>query len=281
MRIYHPYQPILEALRGSKIQVMVDVPNEDLPSLASDPSAANDWVQTYIKAYPDVSFRYIAIGNELIPGDSAEYVLPVLNNIQFALSASGLQDQIKVSTSVSLGVLGASYPPSAGTFTSDASRYFGPIVNFLTSNGSPLLVNAYPYFSYAANMNDIDIRYALFTSPGTVVQDGQLGYQNLFDAMVDGVYSALEKEGGSNVEVVVSETGWPSDGGPAASVDNARTYNQNLIKHVGRGTPKTPGRAIETYIFAMFGEDRNPERIAQRWGLFYPNKQPVYPLNFS
>ncbi|KAG1371169.1 Glucan endo-1,3-beta-glucosidase, basic isoform [Cocos nucifera] len=280
MRIYYPDQPTLQALGGTNIPLILDVPKEDLQNLASDASAASDWVQNNIKAYPDVSFRYIAVGNEVIPGDYAGYVLSAMNNIQSALSASGL-GQIKVSTSVAYGVLGTSYPPSAGAFSSDASQYLGPIVNFLASNGSPLLVNVYPYFSYTGNMNDISIEYALFTSPGTVVQDGQYGYQNLFDAMVDAVYSALANVGGSNVEVVVSESGWPSDGGAAASVDNARTYNQNLINHVGQGTPKTSGRAIETYIFAMFNEDRKAPGIEQHWGLFYPNEQPVYPINFS
>nr|XP_010938735.2 glucan endo-1,3-beta-glucosidase-like [Elaeis guineensis] len=204
-----------------------------------------------------------------------------MNNIQSALSANGLQGQIKVSTSVSQGVLGTSYPPSAGAFSSDASPYLGPIVNFLASNGSPLLVNVYPYLSYTGDMEDISIDYALFTSPGIVVQDGQFGYQNLFDAIVDAVYSALANAGGSNVEVVVSESGWPSAGGTAASPDNARTYNQNLINHVGQGTPKTSGRAIETYIFAMFNEDQKPAGIEQNWGLFYPNEQPVYQINFS
>nr|XP_010938734.2 glucan endo-1,3-beta-glucosidase [Elaeis guineensis] len=204
-----------------------------------------------------------------------------MNNIQSALSANGLQGQIKVSTSVSQGVLGTSYPPSAGAFSSDASQYLGPIVNFLASNGSPLLVNVYPYFSYIGDMKDISIDYALFTSSGIVVQDGQFGYQNIFDAIVDAVYSALANVGGSNVEVVVSESGWPSAGGTAASSDNARTYNQNLINHIGQGTPKTSGRATETYIFAMFNEDQKPAGIEQNWGLFYPNEQPVYQINFS
>ncbi|XP_008800262.2 glucan endo-1,3-beta-glucosidase [Phoenix dactylifera] len=284
MRIYDPYQPTLEALGGSNIQLIVDVANEDLQNLASNPSAASDWVQNNIKAYPDVSFRYIAVGNEVIPAeDSAGYVLQAMNNIQSALSASGLQDKIKVSTSVAQSVLVTPYPPSAGAFSSDASQYLGPIINFLASNGSPLLVNVYPYLSYVGDMQDITIEYALFTSSGIVVPDGQFGYQNLFDAIVDAVYSALEKAGGSNVEVVVSESGWPSDGGGAAtSVDNARTYNQNLINHVGQGTPKRSGKAIETYIFAMFNEDqKQPPGIEQNWGLFYPNKQPVYPINFS
>ena len=54
------------------------------------------------------------------------------------------------------------------------------------------------------------------------------------------------------MKVVVSESGWHLDGGTAASVDNARTYKQNLINYSGQGTPKTSGRAIKTYIFAMF-----------------------------
>ena len=283
MRIYGPNADVLQALKGSNIGLILDVPKEDLQRLASDPSAASNWVQDNIKSYlPDVSFRYIAVGNEVIPGNYAQYVLPAMNNIHDALSASGLQNQIKVSTSVSQGVLGQSYPPSSGTFSSDASKYLGHIVNFLASNGSPLLVNVYPYFSYIDDMKDIKIEYALFTSPGTVVNDPPYGYQNLFDATVDAIYSALEKMEGSNIPVVVSESGWPSATGIAATMDNAKIYNQNLINHVSRGTPKRPGKAIEAYIFAMFNEnEKKPSGIENNFGLFYPNKTPVYPINFG
>ncbi|XP_010921866.1 glucan endo-1,3-beta-glucosidase [Elaeis guineensis] len=283
MRIYGPNADVLQALKGSNIGLILDVPKEDLQRLASDRSAASNWVQNHIKSYlPDVSFRYIAVGNEVIPGNYAQYVLPAMNNIHSALSASGLQNQIKVSTSVSQGVLGTSYPPSSGTFSSDASKYLGPIVNFLASNGSPLLVNVYPYFSYIGNMKDIKIEYALFTSPGTVVNDPPYGYQNLFDALVDAIYSALEKMKGSNIPIVVSESGWPSANGTAATMDNAKTYNQNLINHVSRGTPKRPGKVIEAYVFAMFNEnEKKPSGTENNFGLFYPNKTPVYPINFG
>ncbi|KAG1338561.1 Glucan endo-1,3-beta-glucosidase, basic vacuolar isoform [Cocos nucifera] len=258
MRIYFPNEDVLQALKGSNIGLILDVPREDLQSLASDPSAASKWVQNNIKSYlPDVSFRYIAVGNEVIPGNDAQYVLPAINNIHDALSASGLQNKIKVSTSVSQGVLGKSYPPSSGTFSSNAS-------------------------SYIRDMKDIKIEYALFTSPGTVVNDPPYGYQNLFDAIVDAIYSALEKMEGSNIPVVVSESGWPSADGTAATMDNAKTYNQNLINHVSRGTPKRPGKAIEAYIFAMFNENqKKPPGIENNFGLLYPNKTPVYPINFG
>ncbi|KAG6507825.1 hypothetical protein ZIOFF_033178 [Zingiber officinale] len=281
MRIYWPDQNILQALSGSNIQLILDVPRENLQSIASDPSAAHDWVQNNIVAFSGVSFRYIAVGNELIPEhpDLAQFILPAMQNIQGAINAAGLQSQIKVSTAVSGNALGQSYPPSAGAFASDS---MGSIVQFLASNEAPLLFNVYPYFAYKGNSAQISLDYALFTSNSPVVHDGPFDYQNLFDAMVDAAYAALEKVGGSNVRIVVSESGWPSAGGFAASVDNARTYNQNLIGHVSQGTPRRPGSGIEAYIFAMFNEDqKDGEETERNFGLFYPNKQPVYPISFT
>ncbi|KAK1277698.1 Glucan endo-1,3-beta-glucosidase [Acorus gramineus] len=286
MRLYSPDGGALNALRGSGIQVLLDVPKDKLQNLASSPSAASDWVQTNVRAYsPDVKFRYIAVGNEVVPTDNnnnaqyAQYVLGAMKNIYNALG-NDLSRQVKVSTSLSFRAIGVSYPPSHGVFSGDAMTYMQPIVQFLTSTGAPLLVNVYPYFSYKGDTNHISLQYATFTSPSTVVQDGSLNYQNLFDAMVDSVYAALSQAGGANVPIVVSESGWPSDGGFAASVANAGTYNANLVKHVGKGTPRKPG-PLETYVFAMFNEDQKTgDPTEQHFGLFYPNQQPVYPVSF-
>ncbi|PKU86075.1 glucan endo-1,3-beta-glucosidase-like [Dendrobium catenatum] len=281
IRLYDTNHDILQALRGSNIPVILDVVDSDLSAIAANPSAATGWVQNNIQAFAqDVNFRYIAVGNERIPGAHPEIVLPAMKNIQNALQAAELQGRIKVSTSVSTGVFGASYPPSAGAFSSNVHDTLQPIVSFLASNGAPLLANVYPYFSYLGNPN-INLNYALFTSPGTVVTDGPLQYQNLFDAMVDAFFSALEKMGGGNVKLVVSETGWPSDGGGVATQQNAQTYLSNLINHVNQGTPKKPGVNIETYIFAIFDENmKQPGGTENHYGLFNANKSPKYSLHF-
>ncbi|XP_074310580.1 glucan endo-1,3-beta-glucosidase-like isoform X3 [Silene latifolia] len=283
MRLYDPNQAALQALQGAGINIILGVPNDSLQSVGSDPSSAMQWVNTNVVPYASF-IRYIAVGNEVHPSDAAApQVLPAMQNILNALNSVNAGGQIKVSTAIDSSLLTNTFPPSSGVF-GDTS-YMTPIINFLTSNGFPLLLNVYPYFSYTGNEQSISLNYALFTAPGTVVTDSNNGlqYQNLFDALVDTVYAALAKAGAPNTVIVVSESGWPSAGGDAATVDNAGTYYKNLIGHVKQGTPLKPGQALETYLFEMFDEDnKQGAPTEQHFGIFTPAQQPKYgQLNFS
>ncbi|VAH18625.1 unnamed protein product [Triticum turgidum subsp. durum] len=244
MRLYAPDQAALQAVGGTGVNVVVGAPNDVLSNLAASPAAAASWVRSNIQAYPKVSFRYVCVGNE-VAGGATQNLVPAMKNVQGALASAGL-GHIKVTTSVSQAILGVYSPPSAGSFTGEADAFMGPVVQFLARTGAPLMANIYPY---------------------------------LFDTTVDAFYTAMAKHGGSNVKLVVSESGWPSGGGTAATPANARIYNQYLINHVGRGTPRHPG-AIETYVFSMFNENQKDSGVEQNWGLFYPNMQHVYPISF-
>jgi hypothetical protein len=140
------------------------------------------------------------------------------------------------------------------------------------NNGAPLLTNVYPCLAYIGNKQSISLDYARFKQQ----RNNNVGYKHLFDAMLDSVYAALEKFGGSNVKIFVSESRWQSKIGDSASFDNTGTCYSNLINHIKNGTPKRPG-AIETYLFAMFDENqKNDATTEQHYGLFNPDKSPKY-----
>jgi len=281
MRIYSPDAKALAALRNSGIALILDTGNGGgvLGQLARSASFADSWVQSNVRPYyPAVGIKYVAVGNEA-QGDDTRSLLPAMRNLDAALARAGFFPGIKCSTSVRFDVVANSFPPSSGSF---AQGYMADVARYLAGTGAPLLANVYPYFAYRDNPRDISLGYATF-QPGTTVRDNGngLNYNNLFDAMVDAVVAALEKAGAPNVRVVVSESGWPSASGFGASVDNARKYNQGLIDHVGRGTPKRTG-PLETFVFAMFNENqKGGDPTEKNFGLFYGNKQPVYPIRFN
>lgn len=284
MRLYDPNPDTLQALQGTNIELLLDVPNNDLQSL-TDPSAARTWVENNIQNYPDVNFRYIAVGNEVNPNnDNRQYVdivLPAMQNVHQAIVDAGLADQIKVSTATYTGLLSNSYPPSAGEFHDNVKRFIGPIINYLRQNNLPMLANIYPYFACRDNA-DVSLPYSLFTS-GPLVNDNGLVYSNLFDAMLDAHYAAQTRLGGGDLKIVVSESGWPSYGHRVATPENAATYYQNLIDHVkeDNGTPARPENSIETYLFAMFNENsKEGDESERHFGLFFPDQGSKYELSF-
>eukprot|EP01018_Ginkgo_biloba_P024587 Gb_26222 [translate_table: standard] len=286
MRIFSANHSALEAFKNSGIDVIVGVGNDELPKIGSDQAAANSWVNKNVRAfYPATNIKYIAVGNEVFASRQyLSYLFPAMKNIQKAVESANLQNNIKVSTTHATSVLGNSYPPSAGEFGNDVKDIMRSILNFLASNGSPFMVSVYPYFSYNGNSAQISLDYALFRSTNTVVNDGDRSYKNLFDATVDSVIAAMEKLGQPNIAIVIAESGWPSAGNDVATVDNARTYNNNLIKHVlsNDGTPRRAGSSIETYIFALFNENmKGGDETERHFGLFNPNKSPAYSVNFS
>ncbi|KZV24432.1 glucan endo-1,3-beta-glucosidase-like [Dorcoceras hygrometricum] len=71
----------------------------------------------------------------------------------------------------------------------------------------------------------------------------------MFDATVDAFIYTMEREGFVGVPAVVVETGWPTDGGEATSVENARAYGENVVTRAldNVGTPKRPGVGVEVF----------------------------------
>ncbi|CAH8384153.1 unnamed protein product [Eruca vesicaria subsp. sativa] len=82
---------------------------------------------------------------------------------------------------------------------------------------------------------------------------------------------------------MVSECCWLTAGGTATSVDNARTYVNNLIQTVKIGSPRRPLRPIEVlrHILGMFDENQKSPEVEKFFGMFLPNQQAKYGVKFN
>ncbi|ONK76234.1 uncharacterized protein A4U43_C03F25410 [Asparagus officinalis] len=277
-RLYEPHPEIM-SLNSSQL-VSIATRNEDLLQLASSPDFAKDWISTNYVPYENI--LDIIVGNEVIPGENAQYVLPAMRNIRAALDQTS-KPEVKVTTTISSAALTNTYPPSQSTFTSDSVDILTDIVQFIHTLPPgyqlSLYVHIYPYFAYASDPDHVSLDFALFQATQPGIQDGNLTYWNLFDAMFDSFVWAFEKIGGGDIGLTVGESGWPSAGnGNFTTPQLASTYITNLYEHYMKntGSPKSPNGYGDVYVFSLFNENQKPDGIEQNWGLFYPNMQPVY-----
>ncbi|KAH7511077.1 hypothetical protein FEM48_ZijujUnG0053000 [Ziziphus jujuba var. spinosa] len=254
-----------------------------LPLLDS-PSASLDWLQSNIFVHvPADQVRYIAVGNEVFLKDPfyTPHVVPAVLNLHQALQNLGFSDSIKLSSPQAASVLANSYPPSSASFDPRLQSFMIPYLQFLRETRSPFMVNVYPYLSYISNMQDISLDYALF---GGADDHYSLTYSNLFDASLDSFVYAMEKEGFDGIPVVVTETGWPTSGGEAASSANALVYNGNVVRRSVRdvGTPLRQGVGVEVYLFDLFDENEKVgEEYERHFGIFGLDGVKAYDLNLN
>ncbi|KAF9610396.1 hypothetical protein IFM89_022307 [Coptis chinensis] len=287
VKLYDTEPTVLKALSGSNISVVVALPNELLSNASQSQSFANDWVKNNILAYyPSTQIETIAVGNEVFvdPNNTTMFLVPAMKNIHSALVNSSLDSNIKISSPIALSCLASSYPSSSGSFKPELIQpVITPMLDFLRSSGSYLMVNAYPYFAYEGNADVISLDYALFRENSGQVDSGNgLKYVSLMDAQLDAVYAAMSALKYDDLKMVVSETGWPSKGDESetgAGQDNAAAYNGNLVRRVltGGGTPLRPKQDLEVYLFALFNENQKTGPTSEKnYGLFYPSEQKVY-----
>ncbi|KAI5078689.1 hypothetical protein GOP47_0006360 [Adiantum capillus-veneris] len=276
---------ILTAFANSGIEVMVGVGNDQIKPLANA-AYAKQWVKDNVAPFmPATKITYLSVGNEVISSSDGEMIYDLqfaMQNLHDACQAAGFSS-IKITSAHSMGLLQSSVPPSNGTFGAGAATILGPILSFLARTGSPYIANAYPFFGYLGKPNSTNLQYALFNSSIPHYDNvTKLKYYNMFDAQVDAVYAAMARLGFKNITVAVGESGWPSAGDqyePGVSLENAKTFNSNLVKHLtsGKGTPLRPKAPVETYIFALFNENLKPGAGSERnYGLFKPDMTPVY-----
>ncbi|ESW25889.1 hypothetical protein PHAVU_003G073900 [Phaseolus vulgaris] len=297
VKLYDANPEILRLLSTTKLKVSIMIPNNEIAGIATNQSMADEWVRNNVLPYyPKTLIRYLLVGNEVLSYNSEQGhqmwndLVPAMRNIERSLKGQNIRD-IKIGTPLAMDVLQSTFPPSSGTFRPDVrDSVMAPMLKFLNRTKSFFFIDIYPYFPWSQNPHNISIDFALLRGNSSI-RDPATGllYTNLLDQMLDSLIFAMSKLGYPNINLVVSETGWPNSGDEeelGANTFNAATYNRNLILKMSTkppiGTPARPGVAIPTFIFSLFDENQKPGSGTERhWGLLHPDGTPIYDIDLT
>lgn len=294
VRLYDADSHMLKALADSGIEVTVGVTNEEVLGIGEYASTAAAWINKNVAAYvPSTNITAIAVGSEVLTSipHAAPVLVTAMNNLHKALVASNLNFLVKVSSPQSMDLIPKPFPPSTAAFNSSSNSTIYQLLQFLKNTNSYYMLNAYPYYGYTNGNGIFPIDYALFKPLPSVKQivdpNTLFHYNSMFDAMVDATYYSMDALNFSGIPVVVTETGWPWQGGsnePDATVENAETFINNLIRRVSNnsGPPSQPTIPINTYIYELFNEDKRSGPVSEKnWGVLFTNGTAVFPLSLS
>lgn len=235
-----------------------------------------------------IDHRYVAVGDEPFLQHYGEqfypFVIGAATNIQMALVRANLGSRVKVVVPCSFDAfLSESSLPSKGHFRADLNKTMFHLLTFLNKHGSPFFVTISPFLTFHQNKN-ISHDFTMFKEKAKPLNDEGMIYKNSFDWSYDTLVTALSKAGFSQIDIMVAQIGWPTDGAPNATSSIAQTFMEGLMNHLHSklGTPLRPrSPPVETYIFSLLDEDErsiDTGTFERHWGLFTFDGQAKYQI---
>ncbi|KAI3526307.1 hypothetical protein L1887_05555 [Cichorium endivia] len=289
VKLFDSNPQVLEALSGSNIDVTVGIPNSMLRSLNSSVKAAESWVHDNLTRYLSGRTRieYVAVGDDpflqIYGSQFYPFVVGAAISIEAALIRAKLANKVKIVIPCSFDAFQTeSNLPSKGHFRTEINKTMTAVLNFLTKTRSPFFVTISPFLTHYQNRN-ISLDFALFKETARPHNDTHnRSYKNSLDLNYDTLITALTVAGFPEVDIVISQIGWPTDGAPNATVSNAKTFTKGLLDHISskKGTPLRPkAMPLEIYLYTLVDEDQRNTTLGnfeRHWGLFTFDGQAKY-----
>lgn len=151
VRIYDYDHSVLDAFKGSGLDLVIGLPNGMVKDLSNNPDHALTWVKDNVQSYlPSTHIVGIAVGNEVLGGgdlDLQTSLFPAIKNIYNATQKLNLDSIVQITTAHSQAVFGTSYPPSSCVFKQDVSQNIEETSGIIFTNGIPFLFKRIPFFS--------------------------------------------------------------------------------------------------------------------------------------
>lgn len=187
-----------------------------------------------------------------------DFSMNALYYVQNAIHEYGLGSQMTANFVHYAGILTGNFTrPSAAEFRPDIRDKMVHFLHFLRVNHAPFLLEMFPIIDMERFGLDPAFAFAVDAASKLAIRDvNGAVYTNVFDWTYDCFVWALEKVNASDIRIVVSQIGWPTDGYAGANVTNAERFYRYLLPMVSsnKGTPKRPGAPIDVFVSTLQDE---------------------------
>ncbi|PIN21036.1 Glucan endo-1,3-beta-D-glucosidase [Handroanthus impetiginosus] len=287
-RIYTSQEDILKAFVGSGINLTLTIFN--IQNIAGI-DLARKWVQEKAQYFEFANIRRVYLGSHvfrvgLTDKPFLHMAIDTLETLQYAINEAGYGDQIKVTFPHTESVLNDNLTrPSDAEFNEAIKEEMARTLRILKQNNAPFVVEVFPIADVAYHSYDPEFAFIDNKSPFVIRDINNTIYTNVFEFIHDCFVWALIKAGVPDMEIIVGQVGWPTDGFPGANASTAERFFKGLLPYVAsnKGTPMRPGAPIHSYVHALTDENKMPYYypFARHWGIYRSNGEPKYKIDLT
>ncbi|KAL2498698.1 O-Glycosyl hydrolase family 17 protein [Abeliophyllum distichum] len=292
VKMFSASKNVLEAFSRSGIGVTITIPNESLKNLL-DPQAVKNWINERIIPFEreKVNIRYVSVGADPYSKSYNNltyfHASDVLKVVQTGLNEAGYGQKIKATIPHFFDVLNTNISkPSEADFRPDIKNMMVDIIRFTKENNAPFVMDLFPI--YYVHLRHWDPEFAFLDNKlnFSIVDNNGLKYTNAFDFIHDSFLWAIKKAGVSDMKLVAGQVGWPTDGFPNASPENAERFYKGLLSSVtsNRGTPLLPGAPVDVYLHSLTDENKlkiDRGAFQRHWGIYRFDGVPKFKIDFT
>lgn len=209
-------------------------------------------------------------------------VLATVENLQRALNDAGYGG-IKVTyTHVNDELKRNITKPSEAEFRDEIKEEMAASLRFLQRNNAPFAIDIVPsFFQHTYNMDPL---FAFVGESDHVVKDlNGAVYTNAVEFLHDAFVSALRKLNVTDMKIIISQIGWPSDGYNNGNNTVTERFFKGLLPYVAsdKGTPLRPGAPIDTFVHSFADENKLPDGFMRHWGIYRSNGKPKFKIDLT
>nr|GLL31780.1 glucan endo-1,3-beta-glucosidase 8-like [Ipomoea trifida] len=293
VRIFAPRPSVLVALEGSSIGVTVTLSRDFIlrDKYVSNLQNVSEWVVQLLlpPIRNKVNITTVIVMQQPFVNPKS---LPIVWNLtdvfketRWALDSYNLS-HVRTTTSHYIDLIKVAKTPSEAEFRDDIKDKMPEHLEQIAKTNSFFTLDMYPLTAIETYKWPVEFGFMDNKSNFTIV-DGKYTYRNAFAFLYDSLVVAIEKAGYLDMEIVVGQIGWPTDGNKDATPENAARFYKGFIPHMvnKKGTPRRPNKNIDAYLYTLSDENKislpayGP--YIRHYGIYEYDGTPKFEIDFS